>query len=212
MPRRTSKAPSHDAFHRARRIVSYDTDTTVEARSCRQHLDHVCNTLLRRHQWNFASVRKALSKLTDVPLSEWAAAWQLPVDMVRMIRITATDPNNPVRDYALEGRHLLTADLDDVTLLYVSNAVAIVEWDSLFIDAVTYKLAARIAPDVTQNPALAEAALQKLEALALPQAQTADAREVLSGENFGPRQLASMSGLVNARFGSCRPPYLPTGR
>jgi hypothetical protein len=194
----------------ARRIVAYETEASVEARSCRLHLDQVVNTLLRRHQWNFATMRAMLSRLADAPLSEWAAAWQVPADLVRLIRLSSGDSSNPIRDFTIEGRKLLSADYPTLEILYVSSAVEPVEWDALFVDAVAYKLASRIAPDVTQNPALGDAALQRLEALALPQAQTADAREVASGENFGPRQLASMSGLVNARFGNGRPPYIPT--
>ena len=142
---------------------------------------------------------------------EWDAAWTLPTDMVRLIRIISGDVCNPVRSFAIEGRHLLTGLLTEVSIAYVSNAVAVSDWDSLFVDAVTYKLAAAICQDVAQNPTLQASCLQKLESLALPAAQTADAREVLSGENFGPRELASQSGLVRSRFLSyARPPYVPT--
>ena len=58
---------------------------------------------------------------------------------------------------------------------------------------------------------MVDKATARLERLKLPAAQTADAREVASGENFGPRHMAARSGLVNARFGSgTSAPYLPT--
>ena len=196
----------------ARRITDYSSDATTESKSCHLHLDHVVNTLLRRHQWNFATARVTLVAVAGTPLgNEWDAAWTLPTDMVRLIRIISGDVCNPVRSFAIEGRILLTGLLTEVFIAYVSNAVAVADWDSLFIDAVTYKLAAAICQDVAQNPTLEASCLQKLESLALPVAQTADAREVLSGENFGPRELASQSGLVRSRFLSyARPPYVPT--
>lgn len=195
----------------ARRISSYDADTTVEANACRLHLDHVVDTLLERHQWNFATARATLAKLAVPGDSEWGETWQLPTDCVRLIRITTGDTQNPLRDFAVEGRRLLTRGVGEaLRIVYVSNSRPVAQWIPLFTDAVIYKLAARISGDVTQNPHLGEACLQKLEALALPAAQTADARETLSGENFGPRHLASMSALVAARFrADGRPPYVP---
>jgi hypothetical protein len=197
----------------ARRIDALDSDTTTEAKSCNLHFDHCRDSLLRRHQWSFATTRTGLSKLTDVPIKEWGAAWQLPPDCVRLIRVVsaANDAAIPANEFTIEGRHLLTADDTAKTIVYVSNAVEVGQWDSLFIEAMTYALAARIANDVTQNPGAAQAATQKLEALALPTAQTADAREVMSGENFGPAHLAARSGLVQARYRqNGAPSYRPT--
>lgn len=197
----------------ARRINSVDADSTVEAKACRLHLNHIIDTLLERHQWSFATKRGVLARLAQDPESEWSAAWQLPADCIRLIRIPTNDPSNPVRDFAVEGRHLLTnVGWSSLRVVYVTNSRPVAEWIPLFVDAVVYKLAARIAGDVTQNPSLAEAALKKLETLAMPAAQTADARESLSAENFGPRHLASMSPLVQARFrADGRPPYTPQG-
>lgn len=194
----------------ARRINSIDADETVEAKACRLHFDHVVDTLLRRHQWSFASARKTLSQVSGFTSTEWATAWQLPSDFVRLIRIPSGDPHAPIRSFAIEGRHLLVSGLDTVEILYVSNAVPIPYWDVLFIDAVKFSLAAAIAGDVSKNPDLADRATTKLQQLALPAAQTADAREVGSGENFGPRALAAKSGLVAARFRmDGRPPFVP---
>ncbi len=186
----------------ARRLASYESDATVEANACRQQFDLVRDTLLRRHQWDFATDSKALSKLAETPLSEYAAAWQLPGDFVRLIRLSSGDPVNPIMNFTRRGRKLLTAeDFDALELIYVSNGVPIADWDSLFIDAMTCKLAAEIAADVAHNPTLATEAMQRLESLALPAAQTADARECNSGENFGTAAMVSQSQLVRARFG-----------
>lgn len=192
----------------ARRIASYDSDSTVEARACRLHLDHVVDTLLQRHQWNFGTARIGLSKLVDEPLSEWAAAWQLPADCVRILRLSTDDPLNPIPSFAREGRKILCNETVEVNLVYVTNLTPVNEWDPLFVDAVVFKLAAEIAGDVTQNPALADDCLKKLEALALPAAQTADARETNSGENFGALQLISQSQLVRTRLGGGSPAHL----
>lgn len=202
----------------ARRITDYAALTTTESRATALHLDQVANALLRSHQWNFATARATLAAAMAgtppaavTPPAEWGAVWALPADLVRLIRVSSGDADQPVRDFAMEGRRLLTVDATAPEIVYVTNGAAVSEWDALFVEAMKFALAAAIAPDVTQNPALQAACLQKLESLALPKAQTADAREVASGENFGPRQLAARSGLVAARFASTgRPPYIPT--
>lgn len=185
----------------ARRITSYESDTSVEAKACRLHLDHVIDTLLERHQWNHATKSVSLSKLLTVPNPEWSEAYQLPGDFIRLIRVSIGNSLNSLQNFALEGRNILTlGEGDTLPIVYVSNDIPVAQWSPLFIDAVVYKLAAKIAGDVTQNPALATDALNKLESLALPVAQTADSRQTLSGENFGPAHMASQSALVNARF------------
>jgi hypothetical protein len=185
----------------ARRITSYESDTTVEAKACRLHLDHVIDTLLERHQWNHATKHDTLSKLSTVPNPEWTEAYQLPSDFIRLIRVSVGSSLNSLQNFALEGRNILTiGEGDTLPIVYVSNDIPVAQWSPLFIDAVVYKLAAKIAGDVTQNPSLADGALNKLESLALPVAQTADARQTLSGENFGPAHMAAQSPLVRARY------------
>jgi hypothetical protein len=186
----------------ARQIGDIENDTTEEAKACRQHFTRVRDGLLREHQWNFALTRAQLNATTD-PTTEWGTAWTLPTNCVRFIRIVTTDPTNPVRDFALEGRLLLVNDVDKTTdhvnIVYISNGVAITSWDSLFIDALVFCLAAKIANRVTQSPGLADAMVTKFKNLALPAATNADAREVASGENSGVSWLISQSSLVYAR-------------
>jgi hypothetical protein len=199
------------SFLGARRINNIESDQTTEAKSCRLLFHLVRDTLLRLHQWSFATGRVALSRVALDPSSEWTAAWQLPGDFIRLIRIVGDSPANPVRGFALEGRQLLTRGGLPTRIVYVANSVPVAQWDPLFLDAMRLRLAAEIAQDVAQSPELAAGALAQFTRLALPAAQTADAREVLSGENMGPAAIASMSSLVQARFRSDgRPAYLPT--
>lgn len=73
----------------ARRLVSFDDDTTTEAKSCRLHLEQVRDALLRRHQWDFATTSAALVAAVDAPLSEYETAWEMPADCVRIIRLSS---------------------------------------------------------------------------------------------------------------------------
>lgn len=182
----------------ARTIADYDSEQTTEAKAVRSQYDLVIDGLLRRHQWDFATITESLSLLLVNPLAEWDSAWQIPQDCVRLI-VGMTSDGLPIDRFSRQGRRILTAGVSECILKYVSNAVPIADWDSLFVEAAHLKLASKIAPVVCQNPAAGAEALQELESLALPTAQTADARETLSGENFGVADLIRGSALVNSR-------------
>lgn len=133
--------------------------------------------------------------------TEWAYGYPMPSGCVRFMRIVGPGVDLPERDFAIEGRTILL-NCDNPTVVYVSNAAAIADWDPLFREAVVYALAAAIAEDITQSPSIANDLLGKLQQLALPEAKIADTREVRSGENFGTVQMIRQSGLVAARYRS----------
>lgn len=183
----------------ARLIASLETENSEEARVCRLHFPQVRDSMLRQHQWNFAIYRADLSKLADAPLDDWDSAWQMPADSVRIIRIATGNPDIATGDFSIEGRNLLTRGIDSVSLVYVSNAAPVPDWDALFVEAMAYLLASKIAGPISQSPSLSTDMLNKYKGLALPDAKTVDAREVLSGENSGWRKLVANSPLCNSR-------------
>lgn len=181
----------------ARRLASYESDTSTEATSCRLHYDLARDGLLRRHQWDFAKDSKTLTKLPAGVSPKYPAAWQLPEDCVRIIG--ASVAGRDITNFARHGRLLLTEDFEELDLEFVSNAVPLAQWDSLFVEALTLRLAAKICEDIAQNPAKMAEISNELEALALPAAQTADAREANSGEGFGLVDLIHQSSLGRLR-------------
>jgi hypothetical protein len=233
----------------ARPLVELDEDTTTEAKSCRLHYDAVMEALLRMHQWNFAT-RRAEVVFDSVPANEWASAWKLPTDCVRLIRVCGASPESYVDHFAIEGRKLLldvpvvkrchgsappsggtcgchpypvwsepccgcscppaevpgTSEVElvpaeKVYVVYISSESEPADYDPIFRRAFTYLLAAEIAQDITQNANLAQSMMQQFRKLDFQDAIKVDAREVASGENYGPRAMIARSPLVAARFG-----------
>lgn len=184
----------------ARLLVDFATDTTEEARACRLHYAQTRDALLRRHQWNFALKRADLDENATAPVSDWDTAWDLPADCVRVISLPSENPYAPHQEFAVEGRRILTRDLTAATLLYVSSAAPIADWDPLFVDAMALSLAIKLAKSIAHDVAMAQAAAATLAQLALPAAFTADAREVLSNENSGPPWRRAKSSIAAARF------------
>lgn len=196
----------------AKRISDLEADSSPEAVACRLHFDHVRNVLLRSHPWSFAKLTVALSQSATDPVAstEWDAAWTLPGDMLRLIRVVGPDADLPRTRFEIAGNFLHTRDLDTCTIVYVSDSIPVTRWDDLFVDAMRYKLASEIAEDVTQNPQKADAALQKYKAMALPDAARVDAQTEASGENRTPAMQSAQSGLVQARYSTTRPTYTVT--
>lgn len=184
----------------AKLLVDFATDTSEEARACRLHYAQTRDALLRRHQWNFAQTRADLDQAADTPISDWDSAWELPADCVRVISLPTDNPYKPHQEFAVEGRLVLVRDLTEVTLLYISSAVPIADWDPLFVDAFALALAGKLAKTIAHDVAMAQAAAATLAQLALPAAFTADARETLSNENHGPAWRRAKSSVVGARF------------
>ena len=120
---------------------------------------------------------------------------------MRLIRVVGAHRDFPVRTFAVEGNCLLTSGGEVASIVYVADDIPIVHWPALFIDAAKYKLAAEINGDISRDGNLTQSALQRLESLALPAAQTSDARQTASGENYGPRQAIAGSALCQVRRG-----------
>jgi|GEM_PF-1696874 hypothetical protein len=181
----------------ARRLSAYESDTSVEGTSCRLHYELALDGLLRRHQWDFAKDSKRLTKLPAAVAPQYPAAWQLPADCVRILG--ASTEGKTITDYARHGRLLLCENYATVDLEYISNAVPVSQWDSLFVEALALALAKKICEDIVQNPQKMAEISSELESLALPTAQTADAREANSGEGFGLADLIGQSALRRVR-------------
>lgn len=193
----------------AKRITNLDTDTSAEAVTCRQHFAHVRNTLLRSHPWSFAKKTLALSQSATAPVAsaEWDAAWALPGDMVRLIRVVGPSADLPLDRFEIAGQFLHTRGQSTITIVYVTHSSPVNEWDDLFVDALRFKLASEIAGTLTGNPQAGNDALTKYKNMALPDAARVDAQGDASGENRTAYTVAAQSGLVQARFRTTRPHY-----
>ena len=148
------------------------------------------------------------SSTSSVYAPAYGAAFNLPSDCLRVIKLDGTDIDVPQNRWEIQGRHLLLedAEAEAPVIHYITNNPPVDEWPTTFTDAVVFLLASRLAPKLAQDPSLAGDMLQKHE-MALGKARSKDARETRSKENHGPRQLAARSGLVRARYGNPLPPY-----
>lgn len=92
--------------------------------------------------WNSATKRVALDKLTTTPAWGFDNEYQLPQDLVRFVRMDDLGLR-----FRIEGRKLLT-NWDEANIVYVYRITEVAQMDELLKNAIAMRLAAKIALSV----------------------------------------------------------------
>lgn len=155
--------------------------------------DQVRRATLRRHLWNFAITRVLLSPDATAPAFEWAAAFTLPSDCLRVVSIGELGEHP---EYTLEGRKILS-DEASIKLGYVRDEDDPNTFDAMFEDALCANLAYTAAWPLTKSETLQKAMFALYE-IKIKEARAIDGSETPPGQ-------VDDSYLLNARRGSGYP-------
>jgi hypothetical protein len=176
---------------RAAPIVDIAEDS-IEARECARYYPQCLRILLERHDWAFANRRATLAELTNDRAAEWGHAYVLPADCATPLRLVATDGCAP--DFIIENRTLYTW-LDGAVLEYAGNDVSDGEMTGLFVDALAYALAARLAVPIRDS--------REIKGQMLQQAEIAFQRAVAEDRNRQPeRDVVGPDAVALVRLGA----------
>jgi hypothetical protein len=98
----------------------------------------------RPHWWRFARSRVELSQNTTDPDFEWAYAYDLPNDFLRMW-LKPYEDNNTGHDntrytYSMEGTQLLS-DETTMKIRYIKRVTDVPTFDPLFVEVLVLQLA-----------------------------------------------------------------------
>lgn len=161
----------------ARRITSLTTDSSKEAESCAEFYDPLRKAMLREHVWNFAVRRAQLSQTATTPTTEWQYEYQLPTDPkhLKTVHVAGNEAMTGRLAYSQEADKILT-DATTVYLTYVADISDTSEFDPLFAEALSHRLARDLALDVAQSNTTAEL-MDKLYMDALHDAFTSNAMD-----------------------------------
>lgn len=96
-------------------IQDLDSDQSTAAIVMRTMYDQVKQSCLTMSNWRFATVKKALSKLSAAPVNRWAAAWQLPPDLLKLLFTW------PPSRYEVQGDRLYTNETSRLEIDYIRN-------------------------------------------------------------------------------------------
>ena len=164
-------------------------EASSEARACRQFYPHVRDILLQVYPWSFAGKSKSLAEVTNDKQGDWLHAYDYPTDClkVRWIRpvhsnggsgLVAYRPNGSdfEQPYAIEGGRIY-CNISPAVLYYTVRETDPSRYPAMFIEALAWNLAVRLALPMTRDPKVRADAYQ-LAMQAQNAAAMVDANEV----------------------------------
>ena len=139
------------------------TENSKEARLCNGNFDDVRDAVLHSHPWNIAITRRALAKDTDTPAFGFSFQYSLPTDpfCLRVLSFWNSNVNNDVAAYdsnvmfKIEGRKVLSNE-GTCNIIYIGRVTDTEQYDSLLNKAISARLAAEIAYNITGSNSVSQ--------------------------------------------------------
>ena len=145
------------------------SEASAEARACNLLYEHSRDLLLQAYPWRFAGKTQSLAEITNDKPGAWGYAYTKPNDClkVRWIRreysTTDTCPQTLQEEisnlYDVEGDNLY-CDLSPAFLRYTYALTDPTKYSPLFVDALSWHLAVRLAMPLTRDPKIRADAYQ----------------------------------------------------
>ena len=137
--------------------ISSLTENTKNARISNQRFENVRNRVFRAHPWNCLIKRVQLAASSTNPVIEFAKAYPLPADFLRVLKIHNGTTDSVASDmpYKVEGKFIIT-DEATVYLVYVAKDTDPTNYDTYLYEVLAYQLAADMAYAITNNATLAK--------------------------------------------------------
>ncbi|CAK0740105.1 Phage portal protein [Azospirillaceae bacterium] len=128
-------------------INSFD-DGAVEAEIAGALYSPNRDALLSAHSWSFASTQMILPRLVNVPIADYAYAFQLPSDFLRSLSAGASGRGRGL-EYRITGR-MLHCNSETVTLSYLFRPNE-TDFPAFFDQALIARLAAEFCTPLTES-------------------------------------------------------------
>ena len=163
---------------------------------CARHYDQARRELLRKNIFNFARKYDILEKSTDVsPAFGYTSAFYTPADCLRVCIVgdIVVGTNLRGKQFDIVEHYIYTSfdDDGDLNIEYIKDAQLVEEFDPLFVELLSLKLAKKMSFKFTLKPSL----LQQLDA-EIKDCEVAAA--AIAGQERPPRRV-EMSKLRDAR-------------
>jgi hypothetical protein len=127
-------------------ITSLD-GTDKPSATCKRFYSARRDELLVAHPWNFAMARASLAASATAPLWDFAYAYPLPADCLRVWRVNAWDP---MQAWKVEAGTLITDLTAPLKVQYIARITDATKFSAGFAAA----LAARVAMDLARALAM----------------------------------------------------------
>jgi hypothetical protein len=167
--------------------ISDLNEASAEARACNQFYTNTLDTLLQSYPWRWAEKTQALAEIANSKSGRWAYAYARPSDCLKIKRVTDVAMQDYVSsvsgmakaggfDYAVEGR-VIYCDLPVAYLEYTARIADPSLFPPLFVEALSWQLAVKLAMPLTRDPKIRADAYQLAQRVR-SEAQVSDANEV----------------------------------
>lgn len=131
------------------RISDLEDDQNDKAEVMRENYEAVSEAAQVKTNWRFNTTKLALNKLSGEPENRWAAAWQLPPDMLKLI--TTWPPSR----YEVQGRLLYSNNTSEIEIDYLRKMQE-AYWPAWFLRYVVARLVIRTVRGITGEKATVE--------------------------------------------------------
>ena len=138
-------------------IISLDDEVT-EAALCKALFAPIRDSVLEAYDWSFATKWFDLPKLANPPVGEYANAFQLPPEVLRVVFVGQTS-RGTVEDWQVEGDSIVT----NSTTCRCKAIVRVIDpakFTPLFTQALVSRLAAELAIPLTKSRTTMETLFQ----------------------------------------------------
>jgi hypothetical protein len=138
-------------------IANIDTEKSAEAAACRRFFNTCLSATLKDFPWPFASKIATLNLIEEEPNDEWAYSYQYPVDCIHAKRIVSGNANETRQeriDFKIansSSSKIILTNKDLAELEYTANITDPNVFSPDFIIALSFRLAAYVAPRLTQG-------------------------------------------------------------
>jgi hypothetical protein len=185
-------------------ILDYNSENTAQAKIIRRHFRFSLDTLLEKHDWNFATKFAPLCLVSEDSEDNFKYTYQIPTDCLVIREIAEFGKFYPVSRYEDEkiqwqqvfnssGPRIKT-NLPDAYAKYTVRVSEDIQFPSHFGRALIAQLALDIAPSmVTNNYA-------KIRNDLMTEVSNEITRGIANDLGREPQQLNSLSPFIRARY------------
>ena len=168
--------------------ITVRTEDSESARVTNQRYDFVRDAVLRAHPWRCLIRRVKLAADSTDPVFEYANAYTIPADCLRVLQHHYLDTM-----FKVEGRKILTDEGAPFSITYIARVTDPNEYDGLLIETISARLAADIAFPLVASRTLSA------DLWALYEAKLSEARFVNATEGQpGSHDAVSDTGGIEA--------------
>lgn len=188
-------------------VASIDPpEGSAQAQHCAIHYPMARDTALQEYAWSFSTTRRAVAQMPS-PVPGWDYAYALPADHLTTFEVLeeggAASVFLPSTDRFrfpfemesddLTGLPLVLTNVPAAVIRYARRVDDVSRFSPLFIDAVSWLLASKLAGPVVKGQAGAAAATRCYQAYQtlLAKAATRDANQNKSRQGFVPSSVAA---------------------